>query len=77
VQVFRPVPHDDDVTDVDAEEPELLGEPGAVPVGHAAGEYLGPGDDDAGARTHGTDPKGRPPPGRLTGPSGGRGYGAG
>jgi hypothetical protein len=84
-QVVRPVAHDDDVAHVHAQCPQLLGQPGTVPVRDPPGEHLGPGDDDAGARDHVADPRrGRGaqqclgrclPPGRLAGGSEARGYG--
>ena len=41
---------------VDAERAQLLGAPRAVAVDHAAGQYLGPSYDDAGALAHSDEP---------------------
>ena len=49
LEVVGAVGDDEDVGDLDPELGQPFGDPGAVGVGDAAGEDLGPGDDDAGA----------------------------
>ena len=52
LDVRRPVAHDHRQREVDAEIAQAVGQPGAVAVADAAGEHLGPGDDDARAGAH-------------------------
>ena len=49
LEVVGTVGDDEDVGDLDALPGQLFGDPGAVGVGDAPGQNLGPGDDDAGA----------------------------
>ena len=73
-QVVGPVPDDDDVPDVDAEHPQLLGQPRPVAVGDPAGQHLGARDDDPARAAHGLTLGAAPRPGRLRGAPRARGY---
>ena len=50
--VLGPVGHDHGEGEVDAELAQAVREPRAVAIGHAPGEHLGAGDDDAGPCAH-------------------------
>ena len=69
-QVLAAVADGEDVGDLDSQPLELLRDPGAVAVAHAARQHLGPGDDDAAARGEAPSPALTGTPGRRRGPAG-------
>ena len=65
--VARAVAADRDMRELDPELEEPIGDPGAVAVLHAPGEYLGSGNDDARACAHGVRHYARPRRRRVSG----------
>ena len=67
LDVARAVAADGDMRQLDPELEQPIGDPGAVAVLHAPGEYLGSGNDDARACAHGVRHYARPRRRRVSG----------